>query len=106
MSLAIVAPTGATSLGYFTMWPTGEQRPNTSVLNPAQPYDLATSVLLRLGTGRSIDVYNAFGQADLVVDLLGYFIPLSTVGGGGSGAAGPQGPQGPPGPAGAPARGS
>jgi len=93
VALAIVAPSGATALGYFTMWPSGEARPNTSVLNPATPYDLATSVLLRLGAGRSVDVYNAFGEADLVVDLLGYFLPLSEA----KGTTGPQGEQGPPG---------
>lgn len=88
VSLAIVSPTGATSLGYFTMWPSGQPRPETSVLNPAPPYDLATSVLLRLGAGHSVDVYNAFGQADLVVDVLGYFVPLSSVEGLGSGSGG------------------
>jgi hypothetical protein len=86
VALALVSPTGATSLGYFTMWPSGQPRPNTSVLNPAPPYDLATSVLLRLGAGHGIDIYNAFGQADLVVDLLGYFVPLSDVEGLGGGS--------------------
>jgi hypothetical protein len=86
VALALVSPQGATALGYFTMWPSGQPRPETSVLNPVPAYDLATSALLRLGSGDGVDIYNAFGQSDLVVDLLGYFVPLSDVEGLGGGS--------------------
>jgi hypothetical protein len=86
VALALVSPQGATALGYFTMWPSGQPRPETSVLNPVPSYDLATSALLRLGSGQGINIYNAFGQSDIVVDLLGYFVPLSDVEGLGGGS--------------------
>jgi len=89
VALSIVSASGATATGYFTMWPAGEARPETSVVNPVPEYDLATSALLRLGDGQGISVYNAFGEAHLIVDLLGYFVPMSDVGdGSGAGSVG------------------
>lgn len=88
VALALVSPANASSISYFTMWPTGSPMPIASVLNPGSPYDLAASSLLRLGNNKSLDVYNAFGTAHLVVDLLGYFVPLSGVDGIGTGGGG------------------
>src|SRR5207247_1754209 len=54
----------------------------------------------KLGGG-SVSFYNAFGNVNVAVDLLGYTVPISGQGPAGlTGPAGPQGPAGAPGPSG------
>ena len=87
VNLTAVHPTRST---WLAAWPTGVDRPATSVLNVAVGDVVQNAVTVRLGNGGSFDLYNSAGSVDVVVDLSGYFVP-------GSGAPGPQGPAGPPG---------
>ena len=66
-----VTATGASGDTYLVTWPTGGERPATSSLNPSVGPAQANTVIVGLGTGRSVSVYNHAGKVDIVVDLLG-----------------------------------
>jgi hypothetical protein len=89
---------------YLTIWPTGTTRPTASVNNGLEGVTMPNSMIAKLGTGRSLDVYNERNTSHVIIDIVGYFVPLDTVtglGSGGMAATGPVGPAGPAGPAGA-----
>ncbi len=88
-----------TILHYLTVYPTGEERPNTSTLNSMSGDVVANSIMVSAGTGGSIRVFST-DQTDLILDLDGYFIPAPTPTPGPAGPAGAQGPAGPAGPVG------
>ena len=66
-------------LGYITAWPTGQTQPLASSLNATTGTVTANAALLPAGTGGSIDVV-ASNNTDLVIDINGYFAPMSTGG--------------------------
>lgn len=83
---------------FVTSWPTGEDRPTTSVLNLRPGVDSPNGVIAMLGAEGKISLYNESGSIDLIADVAGYLLPAGT--GGEAGPAGPAGPVGPAGPAG------
>ena len=92
--------TNGTAASYLTVFPTGGEMPLASSINWANSNPLANSTVIKLGTNKSFDIYNNTGTVDVVIDLVGYWVPAPT-GGGSGGPAGPQGPTGPQGAAGA-----
>ncbi len=82
---------------YLTLFPTGTAKPLASSINWADGQAHANSTVVKLGTDESFDVFNNAGTVDVVIDLVGYYVPspVSLAG------QGPQGEQGPQGPAGA-----
>ncbi len=68
-----VTVTGTTSGGYLTLWPAGATRPLASNLNWSKGETVANLVTVPLGTGGVVDAYNFAGQADVVVDVEGYY---------------------------------
>jgi len=68
-----VTVTGPTAATFVTAWPTGNTRPLTSNLNAVAGQTVANAVVVGIGTGGSISLYNNQGSSDLVVDVLGYF---------------------------------
>ena len=67
-----------TWLGYLSTWPTGQTRPLVSTLN--SPGEVtANAALVPAGTNGSIDVF-ASNDADLVIDVDGYFATPGTGG--------------------------
>ncbi len=68
----------ASSMTYLTVWPSGTVRPLASSLNPSSPSPIANAVVVPLGSDGAVRVFNANGQAHVIVDIAGYF-----VGGGG-----------------------
>ncbi len=70
---ATVIPRAAT-LGYLTLWPTGQAQPNVSTLNAPDGSVLANAAIVPAGAGGSINVY-ALQDTDLVLDMNGYFMP-------------------------------
>jgi hypothetical protein len=94
----------ASADSFITVWPTGQPRPNSSANNATPGQVTPNSIVVPLGAGGSVSIYNFTGNVDLAVDLAGYTVPLagSTIQGapGPKGDTGPQGPQGPPGPQG------
>ncbi|MGH9126571.1 MAG: protease pro-enzyme activation domain-containing protein [Acidimicrobiales bacterium] len=68
-----VTATSTTAAGYFTVWPAGSSQPLAASLNWAAGQTISNRVISPLGSGGDVDVFNPFGRADLVIDLVGYF---------------------------------
>ncbi len=70
-----VVPQG--SLGYLTVWPSGQARPLASTLNSLDGRIKANAAIVPAGTGGAVSVY-ATNATDLVLDINGYFVPNNT----------------------------
>jgi serine protease len=57
---------------FLTAYPTGQTRPNASVLNAFEGQVVSNSVIIAAGTGGAIDVF-AYRRTNVVVELIGYF---------------------------------
>ncbi len=80
-----VPPTGAGSValnvtatnpsagGYFTIWPTGQGRPNASNLNFVAGQTIPNMVIVPIGAGGQVSIFNETGTTDVIVDVLGWF---------------------------------
>ena len=68
-----VTVTGTTAGSYLTVWPAGEGRPNASSLNWSSGATRANAVTVKLGTAGVLSVFNAAGNAHVVIDVAGYF---------------------------------
>ena len=75
--VANVTVTDTTSASYLTVWPAGSVQPVASNLNWAPGQTVANLVTLPLSAAGAIAVYNANGSADVVVDVEGYYGPMS-----------------------------
>ena len=62
-----------TASSYFTVWPKGEARPNASSVNFPLGGAAANLVVVGVGTDGSISIYLEAGNANVIVDLLGWF---------------------------------
>lgn len=102
MNVTVVAPTRA---GFVTVRAADARgRPSTSTVNFDAGATIANSTTVALSrTGAVRFVYDAYaertGQLQLVVDVLGYYVPVPA---GTPGPVGPVGPVGPAGPMGVP----
>jgi hypothetical protein len=67
--------TDATLGGYVTAWPAGQPQPTASNLNFGPGVVVPNLVIVELGAGGAVDLFNRFGQVDLVADLVGYVAP-------------------------------
>jgi len=70
-----VVPHGG--LSYLTVWPTGESQPLVSTLNSPDGRIKANAAIIPAGTGGAISVY-ATDDTDVVVDISGYFLPVTS----------------------------
>ena len=68
-----VTATNVTAATYITAWPDGTARPVASTFNPAAGQTLPNRVIVKVGTGGKIDLFNAAGRADLIADVSGWF---------------------------------
>ncbi len=79
-----VTATDTTAPSYLTVYPTGSAIPTVSNLNWSTGQTVANLVIVPVGAGGQVTLYNSQGNADVVVDLEGYFAtetPGSTIGG-------------------------
>jgi len=60
-------------LGYLTLWPDGEERPEVSTLNAVDGLITSNMAVVPTGNGE-IDAYAA-GLTNLILDIYGYFAP-------------------------------
>jgi hypothetical protein len=75
-----VTVTDTTSAGgYLTLWPEGASMPTASSINWAQSQTVANLVTVELGQNGAFSIYNAIGYADVIVDLEGYYAPVSSL---------------------------
>lgn len=72
-------PGAASSGSYITIWPTGAPQPSTSVNNATPGQAVPNFTVSRVGTGGGIDVFNQTGNIHIVIDVVGFYVPLSTV---------------------------
>jgi hypothetical protein len=73
-----VTATDTTAASYFTAYPTGQPQPLASNVNWTAGETVPNRVIVPLGTGGEVTIYNANGGADLVVDVDGYFTDGTT----------------------------
>ena len=74
LNVTVVPPPHGT-LGYLTVWPTGEVQPNVSTLN-SDGRVKANAAIVPAGVGSSISFY-VTDTVDLVLDIDGYFAPAN-----------------------------
>jgi hypothetical protein len=68
-----VTGTIPSALTYLSVFPTGQARPNTSILNLVKGQTRADAVTVLLGTSGQVDIYNAAGAVNVVVDVVGFY---------------------------------
>jgi len=68
-----VTGVGASADTFFTLWPDGATRPNASNLNVPAGGTIPNLVIVKLGAGNVVDLYNQKGVVNVVADLEGAF---------------------------------
>ena len=69
-----VTVTNPTTASWLTVWPDGTPRPTTSDLNYGAGKTVSNLVVVMYGgSPDKLDIYNAFGHIDLIVDFLGWY---------------------------------
>ena len=65
------------TLGYLTVWPTGQRQPTISTLNSPDGRVKANAAIVPAGTpNQSISVF-ATDNTDVILDIDGYFVPAN-----------------------------
>jgi len=77
-----VTVTNPTASSYLSVFPTGAPRPSTSTLNFVAGQQLPNRVIVPVGAGGQVSLYNALGQVQVVVDVSGWFTDSTTTAGG------------------------
>ena len=72
LNFAAVPNPARQQLGYLTVWPKGESRPNVSTLNNPTATVVANAAIVGAGQDGEIAVY-PYNTTDLVIDINGYF---------------------------------
>jgi len=72
-ALLNVTVANPTATSYLTIWPSGSARPTTSNINFESGQTIPNLVVAPLGPNGAIDIYNFAGDADVIVDVLGWF---------------------------------
>jgi Tol biopolymer transport system component len=68
-----VTATNTTADSYLTVSPTGVERPNASNVNWSAGATVPNAVVVKVGAGGAVDIFNAFGETDVIVDVVGWF---------------------------------
>jgi len=71
--VANVTVTGTTGASYLTAWPDGANRPTASDLNWVAHQTVPNLVVAKLGANGKLDLYNAAGVTDVILDVVGYY---------------------------------
>ena len=75
-----VTVTNPTAGSYLTVWPDGQPMPGTSNLNFVAGQTVPNRVIVPVGANGLVDISNAAGQVDVIVDLNGWFMHGSGAG--------------------------
>lgn len=67
-----VTVVNATRQGYVTLYPKGVARPTASTINFPQTLAVANTAMIRVGTDKSISLFNFNGSADVIIDVEGW----------------------------------
>jgi len=68
-----VTVTNTTAGSFLTVWPDGATRPNASDLNWVSGLTVPNLVVVKVGTGGKIDLYNPAGSTDVIIDVVGWY---------------------------------
>ncbi|MBL8177933.1 MAG: putative Ig domain-containing protein [Bryobacterales bacterium] len=68
----VTAAPGGASMPFLTLWPSGQPRPNTSILNAFQGQTVTNSAIVAAGVNGAIDVF-AYRPTHAAVEISGYF---------------------------------
>lgn len=63
--------------GFLTAYPTGSARPDSRNVSFAAGSIVANLVQVGLGTGGDVTIYNQTGATDVLVDVIGWFVPAN-----------------------------
>ena len=77
LNFTVVPHPAGQSLGYLTVWPTGESKPTVSTLNNPTATVVANAAIVPAGTDGEIEAY-VDNSTDLVIDINGYFAAPGT----------------------------
>lgn len=59
--------------GYFSLFPSGQSLPSVSNLNFYPQLTIANRVIVKIGSNNQISLYNALGNANAIIDVVGYY---------------------------------
>ena len=65
------------SLGFLTVWPTGQQQPEVSTLNSVDGRVKANAAIVPSGNGGAAVSVFASDTTDVIIDVSGYFTPVN-----------------------------
>jgi outer membrane protein assembly factor BamB len=68
-----VTVTEPTAESFLTVWPAGEARPLASNLNDVANKTVANLVVVKVGAGGQINLYNLVGATHVIADVAGWF---------------------------------
>jgi hypothetical protein len=77
-----VTVTDTTSASFMTLWPKGQLRPSASNLNWTAGQTIPNAVTVKVGTDDAVSVYSALGNANVIIDVVGYYEDASEQAGG------------------------
>jgi FtsP/CotA-like multicopper oxidase with cupredoxin domain len=64
---------GGSATSWLTVYPGGATRPGTSTVNYGPGQSIASMVVLPLGPGNTVNIWNSSGTVDVTADLLGSY---------------------------------
>lgn len=70
LNITVTEPTAAS---FLTAWPAGADKPWTANLNYVAGQTVPNLVVVKVGTGGKVSLYNNAGSTHVVVDVAGYF---------------------------------
>jgi hypothetical protein len=77
-----VTVTDTTSSSYLTLWPSGQAQPLASTLNFSAGQTVPNRVVVPVGSGGKVSIYNQLGSTNLIADVAGWYTdgtdPLAT----------------------------
>jgi len=79
-----VTAVNGSSAGYLTVWPTGSTQPTASSLNFLANQVVPNRVMVGVGSGGDVSIYNPAGYVDVVADVSGWFTDITNTAGGSS----------------------
>jgi serine protease len=68
-----VTVTNTTQSSFLTVWPTAKAQPPVSDLNWAPGQTVPNLVVVELGSDGAVQVFNAAGSTDVIVDVSGWY---------------------------------
>jgi hypothetical protein len=68
-----VTVVGSTASNYLTVYPFGAAQPTASNLNFVGGQTIANMVIVKIGTGGKITLFNRDGVTPVLVDVVGWF---------------------------------